>query len=611
MRLISALFIIFLSIHTAAQNINLKGTILDSKTHEALPGVSIFIFQSSHTSGGMSNREGKFNLNRDGLPDSVRFSAIGYHSLLLKSDQLLHQVNLTVTLETDEFRLEEVTVHPITVADVIHRAIEKIQSSIPANAFENAAFYREVIRDSQQYFSAAEAIFKVQFLPAKRTSKMMLIKGRSKEDVAYTRLFEDFHPGGGPEAAVNLSFVKSQPDFLNENKIKDFIYKKESSVSFEGRRQYVISFDQKPGIHEALESGKIFIDAEDYSVLKFEAENSMRGIAYIKSLKGTDKIFAGLLNIDFAVKGWKREAVYRKMENKIYLDFASLEYRIDYKQLKKNIDLRLDIQTEWMTTDIRNEIKNEIEKSQEWKRKDLVANLPADFDSAFWGAESILSETKENREMILAISKKNNEPEGIDSLAGWRYFNKDFFLASQNEDSLFLIALKKSNWEDVETGGMLYKLITGDFDLELKLSVGKRSSKSETPDNGFQQAGIIVRSTETASENNLIFSLGTGGNEKPKYFLKATTQGSTKTTVEKTDAFSRWMKIERRGNQISAFIKSMTDGSWVKLKSYDPDWLKGDLEVGLSIMARFAGDGPKQHPDIRAAFSDIHFAPVN
>lgn len=59
-----------------------------------------------------------------------------------------------------------------------------------------------------------------------------------------------------------------------------------------------------------------------------------------------------------------------------------------------------------MTSGIRNEIKNEIEKNQEWKRKDLVANLPSDFDSAFWGAENILSETRENREMMEAISKR-------------------------------------------------------------------------------------------------------------------------------------------------------------------------------------------------------------
>ena len=88
-----------------------------------------------------------------------------------------------------------------------------------------------------------------------------------------------------------------------------------------------------------------------------------------------------------------------------------------------------------------------------------------------------------------------------------------------------MVVLKKCNWEDAETGGMLYKMTEGNFDIELKLSVSRRTSKSQTPDNGFQQAGIIVRNPETGTENNLIFSMGTGGNEKPKYFLKTTTHG--------------------------------------------------------------------------------------
>jgi hypothetical protein len=601
------MFLMCSSIITDAQNTNVHGTVLDAGTKEEVPGVSILIFQSSNMIGGISNREGNFYLNHVDQIDSVRFSAIGYHSLLLKRGKLIEKTNLVVQLTIDERKLEEVTVRPIGVMDIIHRAIEKIQTSMPAGDFENTAFYREIIRDSQQYFSAAEAIFKVQYFPEKKSSRMMLMKGRSKEDITYTRLFEDFHPGGGPEAAFDLSFEKSHPDFLNENKIKNFIYTKDASVTFEDRRLYVISFDQRPGIHESLESGKIYIDAEDYAVVKFEARNSAVGTPYIKSLKGTDKIFAGLLNIELSVKGWTRTANYRKIAGKIYLDFARLEYRIDYRQVKKNIDLKLDIQTEWMTTGIRNEIKNEIHKDQVWKRKDLVANLPSDFDSTFWGAENILSETKENRDMMEAISKKNNEPEGNDSLAKWKYFNRDYFLAIHNGDSLSMIVLKKCNWYDAETGGMLYKLTHGDFDMEVKISVSRRTSRSQPPDNGFQQAGIIIRSPETGVENNLIFSMGTGGNEKPKYFIKTTTLGKTRTMVEKTEEFEGWLKLERRQKHITAFKKLNTDGSWMKVNEYDLDWLKGNLQAGFSIMARFAGDGPKQHPDIRAAFTEIHF----
>src|ERR1700733_9900977 len=145
---ISIIILICSSFIVKSQNIRTEGIVLDSKTREPLPDVSILIFQSAGSIGGVLNNEGKFNLNHAGQVESVKFSAIGYHSLILKPDRLTNQIKLIVLLETEELKLEEVTVRPIGVMDIIHRAIEKMHSSVPAHEFENTAFYREIIRDS-------------------------------------------------------------------------------------------------------------------------------------------------------------------------------------------------------------------------------------------------------------------------------------------------------------------------------------------------------------------------------------------------------------------------------------------------------------------------------
>jgi hypothetical protein len=125
------------------------------------------------------------------------------------------------------------------------------------------------------------------------------------------------------------------------------------------------------------------------------------------------------------------------------------------------------------------------------------------------------------------------------------------------------------------------------------------------PDNGFQLGGIILRSITGKGENNFIFSLGTGGNSVPKYFLKITTAGKSKTRVNKTDSMSAWLRIEKRGNQIKVLKKPDEASSWIKVEEYTLPWLNDDLEAGFSVMARFAGDGPKQKPDMKAIFSAI------
>ncbi|HTB27300.1 MAG TPA: hypothetical protein VK711_18150, partial [Puia sp.] len=581
---------------THAQTNIVNGRVEDSITHEVLSGASILIYGAPALLGGISNPQGNFLIHTGTRVDSVKFSVIGYQTKIFRMSEFAKMPFTIVRMVQSHPDLQEIVVHPISALDIVKRAAQKIQSFNPPNDFESKVFYREIIRDSLQYYSVAEAIFRIQFSVEKKSFKLKMDKGRSKEDVAFTRLFEDFHPGGGPEDITSQSFVVQHPDFLTIDNLNKYIFKKDSTIQDDDQFIYIISFDQRPNVKEALEKGKIYIDANDFSILKYEAENSPLGNPYIKSLKGTDKIFAELLHIDLAIKRWARTVTYTKIADKVFLSYAKMEYNINFKQPKKNLDLDLFINTELLVTDIQHPIINEISKAEEWKRKNLVANLPSDFDSAFWGTDNIVSSTSTLNDVIASISKKNQDLPDTATLEGWQYFNKEYFVAGKKGDSIRLVPLVKCSWEDNEKGGMIYKMVNGDFNVEARLSITKRSNSREDPDNGFQQTGIIIRSAAGKNENNFIFSMGTGGNDIPKYFLRRTTDGRTKSQAEKTDRLSGWLRIEKRGKMITAFNRPDEKSPWKKMDEYSSDWLYGDLEVGLSIMARFAGNGPKQHP---------------
>jgi len=600
------IFVLILSTFASLAQPNfISGKVEDGQTHEALTGASISIYKSAAVRGGISNGEGKFTINLDPRPDSIRFSMIGYRSRLLDMTSLQQGSLITVRLERVPSALQEVVVRPLGVMDIMQRAAQRIPSMIPAKDYESQAFYREIIRDSLRYYSVAEAIFSIQFSPQKKSFKLKLDKGRSKEDVACTRLFEDYHPGGGPEDAVGQSPIISQPDFLRADKFRNYIYKKDSTIREDDNLIYVISFDQKPGLNEALEKGKVYIEAEDFTLVKYEAVNSPLGTAYIKSLRGSDKIFAEILHIDLTVRGWSRTASYTKIGEKLFLSYAKMTYDIDYKQPKKEIDLRLGIHTELLVTDFQHPIAKEISMGEEWKRKNIVANLPSDFDSAFWGTQDILSPTAEIVSIISSLSNKNNDETANSSFEDWQFLNKGSFSAHKNGDSIILVPLIKSSWEDNEARGMIFQKIEGNFSIEARLFLTKRSNAGFVPDNGFQQSGIIVRSVAGKAENNLILSIGTGGSDVPKYFLKRTNSGRTRGLAEKMDSLSSWLRIERRGKLISAYRRPDESSTWMKVDDYELDWLTGELQTGFSTMARFAGDGPKQHPDMKAVFSNI------
>ncbi len=604
------IFLISISAYTfsLAQNSNfITGILTDDQTGNPLNGASISIYRNGKVGGTISNAEGKFSFNNESI-DSLKFSIIGYSSIVLNNASLRLQNQLVIKMKPVMVSMDEVVIRQMTPLEIVETAVKKTLTMLPANDFENRVFYREIIKDKEHYFSVAEAIFKTQHFINSQAFKLRLEKGRSKEEVSYTRLFEDYHPGGGPEALADKYPATSLPDFFNLKKTKWFSYKKETITAYDGRRIWVISFDQKAGIHEALDKGRLYINADDFSLLKYEATNSPLGMPYVKNLTGTDKIFASLLNIDFKRKGWKKQAEFLQVDGKLFLSHASAEYLFDYKQPKKQLDLDLTITSELLATAPFLPIEKSISKSEEWKRKNIVANLPTDFDANFWGTENVISPTKQVDEIIAGISSKNNDDTVQKISDDWLYHQPNMFVAYSLHDSVSLIPIVKSSWEDDETAGMLFKEIKGDFVIEAKLDITKRSDPVASPDNGFQQSGLIIRSSKAGLENNVLLCIGTAGNPNPKIVLRKTTDGKSKGPVDKIDAMNGWLRLEKKGLSITAFYKTLDTAEWKKITTYQVEWGGDVLQVGLVVMARFAGSGPKMKPDMKATFTQLNIS---
>ena len=579
-----------------------QGKVVDAKSGEPLPGASIILFSSGKKSGLVTNKDGIFSIANIALYDSGKVSVVGYRSRIIYSNQFINGNLFEITLENVPAELSEVIIKRTTALDIIRKVITAISSWQPSENFESKGFYREIIKDRENYFSVAEAVFLVQYFPGKDACKLKLLQGRSKEDVSYTRLFEDFHPGGGPQSASDKSFLIARPDFLNEKKIKYFYYKIDSLVKFDDHWLYSISFDQKAGIKQALEKGRLLIDADDFYVVRYESENSPLGIPYIKDLTGSDKIIAGLLNIDFDRKGWKQRVDFAKLDDKWMLSYVESERKIGYKQPKKRIDLDLTINIELLMTELLSPVTREITKDEEWKRKNIVANLPSAFDPAFWGGNNIISPTQQIKNIVESISKNNHESSPGDTVSDWQYLNRNFFVSFHKADTITIIPIMKCWWEDEQQGGMLYKEMEGDFMLETKISITKNKVVTEMPDKGFQQAGIIIRNPEMQKENYIFLGIGTGGNPVPKIVFKKTTESHSKTFTEKNADMNAWLRLERRKNKIIAWYKNADKDDWKKIGEYELNWLSSKNQFGLGVYAGFPGSAPKMQPDLKAEF---------
>jgi hypothetical protein len=602
-RVLAFIFLSSLSLPAFSQ-----GKVLDAASGEPLSSASIILFSAGKKTGLVANKEGVFSFTA--LCDSIRVSMVGYRSKTIFPQEFINKNYFEVKLEAVAAELGEVIIKKTTGLEIIKKVIAAIPSFQPKENFENKGFYREIIKDKENYFSVAEAVFASQYYPAKESYKLKLIQGRSKEDVAYTRLFEDYHPGGGPQSAISKSFILELPDFLDIKKIKYFTYKIDSLVQFDGRWLYSISFDQRPDVKQALEKGKLLIDADEFAVVKYEAENSPIGTPYIKDLTGSDKIFAALLNIDLKRKAWKHHVDFTKEDDKWILSYVESERKIGYKQEKKKIDLDLTINSEILFTDLITPFTKQINADEEWKRKNLVSNLPSAFDPGFWGNNNIISPTEQVKSIVETISKNNNESaiackQVNDPIAiGWQYMNRNLFVSYQKEDTITMIPIMKCWWEDDKTGGMLFKEMNGDFSFETKINITK-SNTAEMPDKGFQQAGIIIRKKDEQKENYVFLSIGTSGNPSPKISFKKTTDNKSKTFAEKMYDMNGWLRLEKKGNKLIALYRSEIDKEYKKIGEYTSDWLNSEIQTGLAAYAGFPGDGPKMKPNMKAEFTQL------
>ena len=595
--------LLFSSILTSqAQTISLSGKVIYDG--QGLAAASVTVYRSGKVSTGtVTNHDGAFSISLSAQPDSLKVSMIGYSTRVIRNINWFQSSPFTIELLLQPLELSAIEVKPLSALEIVEQTIQHLPGSQLQEDFETVGFYREIIKDREHYFSVAEALFTVQFFPGKEDFKLKLDRGRTSEEVSYTKLFEDFHPGGGPQRAIKNCFLLDIPSFLRSKELRKYEFKRLPVTYYDDRRLYVISFDQKDDIKEALEKGKLFIDAEDFAVVKYEAASSPKGINYIKHLSGSDKFFAELLNIDLKRKAWKRTVDFIRTGDKYLLNHADMVFSITYKQPKKKLDLDLTISTEILINPQRTAINDPISKKEEWQRNNLVKNLPNAFDSAWWGSASIIQPTQSINEVVKAINEKNGTTAIHGQPTSWLKLNEAGLLSWQNGDSLALIPTQRSRWDNEHTGPLLYEIVTGDFTIETRLSVTTTNPGHAYPDKGFQQCGIMIRSANSEKENYLSIGLGTSGNKQTKLIINKTTNYKSRPKTEPAEPPELFLKMEKKGNMITAFKKLNEKDQWILIDSYSIEWGNDPMNTGLFGFAWFTGNGPGMYPDVKGIFT--------
>lgn len=584
----------------------LEGTVYDAETGVPVVGAHV-IGLGKHGTGTSTNGEGAFQLKTTEIPDSIRISCIGYSTSVVKN---VVPGRLDVRLKPHAISLDALTVVPPSPQQLIRDAVSAMSHNYTPRPLQLRGFYREMIRKEKTYYSVAEAVFESQ-LPKQGDDEALLrlVQGRRSESVAATRIFEDYHPGGGPNYLINHLLEAQVPEFLASDEFDDYTYAIDSITSYDGRDVFVIGFDQREGLKKNLWKGSLYIEAESLAIIGLTYSLSDKGMEYRKHLSATDNIMANLLGIDYTVLRRTNRYSYRKVDGRWRLHEASLEMDIHFQQPRKSIDETVTLQAQLLSLGQQEGPLSPFDKDEVWRKNRMVKNLPGEFDEAFWGAnnilrpESSLTAAVAQMDVLRAGTLQTGGPDG------WNLFHAPEVKVYRKGEAVLLKPYVTSRWKDEEKGPLLWKSVTGDFEWTARIRVTKTQDTTAGPEMGFQLGGLMIRNGSDDAENHILLGLGCMGNPQLKLVSQQTTRSKSAISILKVDTNELYLRIRRRGTRVELHYRS-GQGDWTSTREYSITGWTAEIQYGIAGFAYVPGSGPNRNPDLLIRAEDTRLAPL-
>lgn len=596
MRLVfTFLLLTFPGFNARAQEL-LLGRVLDAETREPVVGVHVIAF-GKKISGNTSNISGEFILTNPGSIDSIRISCIGYKTFTQKG---FSKSPIVITLQPHITSLAALTVKPPSATELIRNAVDAIHKNYVNHPFQVRGFYREQIRNDSVYYSVAEAVFESQLTPGASDDdrcKMKLVQGRRSETVRSTRMFEDYHPGGGPNYLMGQGLEVNVPEFMQAKNFKEYDFTIDSITSYEGMDVYVIGFDQKSTVKKNLWKGTIFIEAESLAVISLDYALSDKGIEYRNHLTGKDKVMANLLGIDFDVLKRKTHLSYHKSGDRWNMHEANLTMNIHFVQPRKDIDERFTLKAEMLALSQNNDQLTPFAKSELWHSNNLVKSLPGEFDDRFWGADNYIQPEQSVVAAVAAMKVIQGDALTANLPDGWQLLHPEMAKIYKNDSTLMLKPYVESRWKDAERGPFLWKTVTGNFQVEANLVVTKASDPESSPNAGFQIGGIMLR-WDSDTENHIYAAIGCMGNPAIKMICQNTINGNSAIHVTKIPRHQLRVRISRTGNVFQLQYYDQETKQWTLWRELKRENIPAALQLGIAGYAHVPGNAPNRKPDV-------------
>ena len=379
------------------------GKVLNAEKGDPVMFASVFI-EGTHI-GTVSNSEGRFILKvpKRYIHRNIGFSSMGYRTLFVPAERMTGKKN-TIRMVPDVIPLAPVVIEKLNPLVLLREFRHRIKDNYGKQAAMMTAFYRETVKKRNKYLSVGEAVLDIYKAPyaSYEGDRVSIYKGRkaeyvTREDTLMMKL------QGGPVTIVLLDLVKNPGDILSPESLDYYDFVMGGVVMIDGRKTYVIRFDQKDSVQIPLYKGILYLDKETFALAGAEFSLSPKQLdkaAQYMIIRKPAGLTVDVLGASYLVK-------YRRQAKRWMLNYVRVETRFRCKWEKKVFRSSYAITSEAAITDVdfRNVTKPRFRETA--KRRDIfIEDMSAFSDREFWGENNVIRPEESIEAAIRKISRK-------------------------------------------------------------------------------------------------------------------------------------------------------------------------------------------------------------
>ncbi len=374
------------------QNLTISSKAVDKETKEALPFASVAI--KGKPIGTITNLNGEFDFH---FPMKYRnetfvISMLGYQNYEAPIQTLLESKVSEITLVKSTTLLNTVVISDSLLGgDILRIALTRIGENYPDQPFLLDGFYRDVKRVGGKYISLLEAAIKIydeDYREPRNKSKLRerVALQEVRRSIGYSNRYTSYFDQDNLLEVLLLNNDVKYRLFPSEAAFFDNLQREQDS-HYNGREIYIVS-------HLKDFRLRIFIDKKTYGIIHLEYENNLP-----EDLGRQN----GLMRRD---EGIKRVVDFRFFEGKLFLNYLSVDYKVNWYDLKTNeLRLETELQQQLLINHVFPQAGEEVRITQKMRSYGLqYQDQP--YNKKFWDDYNVIKETPLDKKIIADLESE-------------------------------------------------------------------------------------------------------------------------------------------------------------------------------------------------------------